>query len=85
MLNLPVDESEDGLIHCFKEKEPCAAGKDLLKAQMEVFRDMESSEKPFSCSSNAEEVTDLDIEDAMNVDFLLDEDDEEDDDVDTVT
>ena len=48
---------------------------------MKVFRDMESSENPFSCSSNAEEVTDLDIEDAMNVDFILDEDDEEDDDV----
>ena len=52
-LNLPVDESEDDLIQCFKEEEPCAAGKDLLEVQMEVFRDMESS----------------DIVDAMNVDF----------------
>ena len=51
---------------------------------MEVFRNMESSENPFSCSSNAEEVTDSDIEDAMNVDFM-DEDDEEDDEIDIVT
>lgn len=29
-LTLPADGSEDDLIHCFREGQPCPAGKDML-------------------------------------------------------
>jgi len=32
-LNLPVDGSDDDIIHCFKDKQPCSSGKAILDAQ----------------------------------------------------
>ena len=37
-LNLNTNNgSEDDLIHCFKEKEPCKAGREILKSQLSIL------------------------------------------------
>ena len=36
-LNLQIDGTEDHVIHCLKEGEPCASGKDKLKSQQSVL------------------------------------------------
>ena len=57
-MNLPVDGSEDGLIHCFKEKEPCSLGKDRFKSHMEMMEnDMESSK---TLCPSTQEITESD-------------------------
>ena len=38
-LNINVDGSEDDAIHCLKESQPCAAGREMLKSQTEVLKD----------------------------------------------
>ena len=40
-LNINVDGSEDDAIHYFKESQPCATGREMLKSQMEVLKDLE--------------------------------------------
>lgn len=68
-LNLPVDGSEDHLIHCFKEDTPCASGAEILKQQMLVRRDLSLLENPFD-----ELDKDEDTEDFLLVDHSDDED-----------
>ena len=36
-LNIADDGSEDEIIHCFKPKEPCHAGRQQLKLQLPVL------------------------------------------------
>ena len=36
-LNLNTDGSEDDLIHCFKEKEPCKAEREIFKSQLSIL------------------------------------------------
>ena len=36
-LNLNTNGSEDGLIHCFKEGEPCHNGREQLLSQLDVL------------------------------------------------
>lgn len=67
-LNVNVDVTEDDFIHCFKESQPCAAGRQLLKSQMEVLKDAESKENPFSLNS----VTNSNVEEAGNEILVLD-------------
>ena len=74
-LNINVDGSEDDVIHCLKQAQPCAAGRDMLKSQMDVLKDLEDETNPFSSSTN---VTDSDIEEAGNEIFILDEDESKD-------
>ena len=69
-LNINIDGSEDDVIHCFKESQPCEAGKEMLKSQMEVSRDLEDEANPF-LSIN---VTHSDAEQAGNEIFILDDD-----------
>ena len=69
-LNINLDGSEDDVIHCFKESQPSAAGREMLKSQMEVSRDLEDEANHF-LSIN---VTDSDVEEAGNEIFILVED-----------
>ena len=73
-LNINVDGSEDDVIHCFKESQPCAAGREMLKSQMEVSKDLADETNPFLSIS----VTNSDVEEAGNDFFILDEDDSDD-------
>ena len=74
-LKINVDGSEHDAIHCFKEWQPCAAGRQMLKSQMEVLKDLEDETNPFLLSIS---VTDSDIEEAGNEIFVLDKDETED-------
>ena len=74
-LNINVDGSEDDVIHCLKQAQPCAAGREMLKSQMNVLKDLENETNPFSSSTN---VTDSNIEEAGNEIFILDGDESED-------
>ena len=74
-LNINVDGSEEDVIHCSKQAQPCATGKKMLKSQMDVLRDLEDETNPFSSSIH---VTDFNIEEAGNEIFILDEDESED-------
>ena len=74
-LKINVDGSEHDAIHCFKESQPCAAGRQMLKSQMEVLKDLEDETNPFLLSIS---VTDSDIEEAGNEIFVLDKDETED-------
>ena len=74
-LNINVDGSEDDAIHCFKESQPCAAGREMLKSQMEVLKDLEDETNPFLSLISP---TDSNIEEAGNEIFVLDEDESED-------
>ena len=67
-LNIAIDGSEDELIHCFKENQPCSAGLQRLKVMANAIDD--GREDPFVSFS------DSDVEqEAMNE---LDSDDEND-------
>ena len=70
-LNINVDGSEDDAIHCFKESQPCAAGREMLKSQMEVLKDLEDETNQFLSSIS---VTDSNIEETGNEIFVLEED-----------
>ena len=72
-LNLKVDGSEDNLIHCFQNDQPCASGSSILKEQLQLLKDADV----LNC--NPFEPTDLDIEDANIKDNLIAMDDTEDD------
>ena len=73
-LNIKADGSEDDDIHCFKESQPCAAGKEMLKIQIQVLQDVEDEANPFSSIS----VTELNVEETSNEVFILDDDIEDD-------
>ena len=74
-LNINVDGSEDDVIHCFKESQPCATSRERLRSQMELLKELEDETNPFVSSTS---VIDSDIEEAGNEIFVLDEDDSED-------
>ena len=74
-LNINLDDSEDDAIHCFKEFQPCAAGREMLKLQMEVLKDLEDEANPFLLSVS---VSNSDIEEAGNEIFVSDEDESKD-------
>ena len=74
-LNINVDGSEDDAIHCFKESQPRVAGREMLKSQMEVLKDLEDETNPFLSLISP---TDSNIEEAGNEIFVLDEDESED-------
>ena len=67
-LNINVDGSEDNAIHCFKESKPCATGREMLKSQMEVLKDLEDETNPFLSSIS---VIDSDIEEVGNEIFVF--------------
>ena len=54
-MNLQIDGAEDHVIHCFKEGEPCATGKDKLKSQLSVLSDEADLSNPFITSSDEED------------------------------
>ena len=71
-LNLANDGSEDERIHCFKPKEPCHAGRQQLKSQLSVL-DERNRDNPF------ENITDSDVEDAVDDLNIVDASDDEND------
>ena len=73
-LNLPVDGSDDDKIICFRDGEPCAKGKDMLKSQLSIL--LEPDENPF------EMIIESDVEDANDPHQVVDTDSEHDDDTD---
>lgn len=73
-MNLKADGSEDDLIHCFKNDQPCAPGSAVLKDQMKLLKDADFLDiNPFQTSTNS------DIEEANIEDNLIDVDDLDDD------
>ena len=59
--------SEDGLIHCFKEGEPCQNGREQLISQLNVL-DEPDRPNPFDL------ITDSDVDEADNAVFQIEED-----------
>ena len=76
-LNLKMDGSEDHLIHCFKEGQPCANGLDMLKEQQNLLSNVEY------LNSNPFEITENDTEEVNMNNNLIDPSDSEDDLIDT--
>ena len=72
-LNLPADGSLDDSIHFFKEKQPCAEGRELLRSQLSIID--ENHLDPF-------QATESDVEEAYEPCQLLDFDEEGDEDID---
>ena len=73
-LNLPVDGSNDDVIHCFKEGQPCSTGRAMLRTQLGILREPEIA-NPFEC-------TDSDVEEAYPPAMeLVDSDQEGDSDI----
>ena len=71
-MNLANDGSEDEKIHCLKPKEPCHAGRQQLKSQLSVL-DKRNRDNPF------ENITDSDVEDAVDDLNIVDASDDEND------
>ena len=57
-LNLPVDRSQDSCIHCFKRDQPCAASATQFQLQLSVLTECKWS--------------DPDIEDAVDENYTVD-------------
>ena len=72
-LNLKVDGSEDNLIHCFQNDQPCASGSSILMEQLQLLKVADV------LNSNPFKPNDSDIEDANIKDNLIDMDDTKDD------
>ena len=72
MCELCNDGSEDERIHCFKPKEPCHTGCQQLKSQLSVL-DERNGDNPF------ENITDSDVEDAVDDLNMVDASDDEND------
>ena len=72
MCELCNDGSEDERIHCFKPKGPCHAGCQQLKSQLSVL-DERNRDNPF------ENITDSDVEDAVDDLNIVDASDDEND------
>ena len=64
-LNIAIDGSEDELIHCFKENQPCSAGLQRLKVMADTIDD--EREDPFVSPSDSdveeEAINELDSDD----------------------
>ena len=65
-LNLKSDGSEDHLIHCFKDNQPCATGSNMLKEQQNLLMKAEH------LNSNPFQITDSDTEEANAEADLID-------------
>ena len=63
---------KDERIHCFKPNEPCHAGRQQLKSQLSVL-DERNRDNPF------ENITDSDVEDAVDDLNIVDASDDEND------
>ena len=72
-LNLKTDGSEDHLIHCFKEGQPCANGLDMLKEQQNLLSNAEY------LNSNPFVITESDTGEANTNNNLIDPNDSEND------
>ena len=72
-LNLPADGSLDDRIHCFKGKQPCAQGRELLRSQLSIID--ENHLDPF-------QATESDVKEEYEPCQLLDPDEEGDEDID---
>ena len=68
-----MDGSEDHLIHCFKEDQPCANGLDMLKEQQNLLLNAEY------LNSNPFEIAKSDTEEANKNNNFKDSSDSEDD------
>lgn len=64
-LTVAVDGSEDGHIHCFKEKQPCHAGLERLKVVQQAMSNSRDKD-PF------DGITESDVEDAAPESFVID-------------
>ena len=73
-----MDDKGDDLIQCLKEHQLCAAGRELLKSEMEPFNDAGNEGNAFGTPPP---VTDSDVEDSRNINFVLAEDSEDDEEV----
>ena len=68
-----MDGSNDDIIHCFKEGQPCSTGRAMLQTQMDILREPDAN--PFAC-------TDSDVEEAYPPTLeLVDSDKEGDSDI----
>ena len=72
-LNLPIDGSDDHKIVCFRDRQPCSTGREMLKAQVSIL--LEPDEDPFK-------ITESDVEDANDPNQIIDSDDEANEDID---
>ena len=70
-LNLATDGSEDNLIHCFEEDEPCKARKEILQSQLSIL-----TENHFEIDKSDVAVA------AQELFFFVDLDHDEDEDID---
>ena len=70
---MKTDDSEDHLIHYFKEGQPCANGLDMLKEQQNLLSNAEC------LNSNLFEITENNTEAASTNNNLIDPNDSEDD------
>ena len=68
-MNLNTNGSEDDLIHCFKEGEPCQNGREQLISQLDML------EEPYR-PNPFDLITVSDVDEADNAVFLIEEDDE---------
>ena len=69
-----MDGSNDDFIHCFKEGQPCSAGRAMLRTQLGILREPEIA-NPFEC-------TDSDVKEAYpSAMELVDSDQEGDSDI----
>ena len=75
--NFPSDNLEDQLIHRFNKSEPCTAGQELLKSQILL----NSADDVYNPLKNPI-ITDLDVENGCNINFILDKNMENDGEVD---
>jgi len=74
-LNLALDGSEDGQIHCFKEGSSCSSGATLMKKATEALEEDQSSDNPF-------EIYDCDVNESYESFHVIDEDSDGDSDID---
>lgn len=56
-----TDGSDDDIIHCFKEGQPCAEGRSLLLEEMTKLQDDDDISDPFACSSDEDEMEDNEV------------------------
>ena len=73
-LNLAIDGSEDNLIHCFKEGEPCKSGKEILQSQLSTLT--KKNVNPFEIDKNDAAVATPEFP-------IVDSDHDEDEDIDS--
>ena len=64
-LTVPVDGSEDGYIHCFKENQPCRAGLERFKVVQQAMSNSRDKD-PF------DGITESDVEDAAPDSLIID-------------